>query len=185
MRKAFAFLLAMLLAGGLHHAAHAQPLPQSASEEAVKAAFLYRFLNYVEWPPGALPSADAPYVIGVAEDEDVADELDGIVAHRKVNNRKIILKRLHDGDSASGLQVLFIGRSDRARRAAWIKSIQQQPVLIVTETPGALEQGSMINFVVVDQRVRFEASLAAIERARLKVNSRMLAVAVAVQKEVP
>jgi hypothetical protein len=179
--------LAMLLLCCLLPAVFAQTTPESASEEAVKAAFIYRFLNYLEWPPGALANADTPYVIGIADDEDVADELQAIVAHRKVNNRSIVLKRLRGGDDIAGLHILFIGSSDKARQAAWIKSAQQQAVLIVTETAGALEQGSMINFVIVDQRVRFEASLAAIERARLKVNSRMLAVAVAVavQKETP
>lgn len=166
-------------------AALAQPMPRGASEEAVKAAFLYRFLNYVEWPNGTLTNAATPYVIGVVDSEDVADELKKIVAHRKINNRPITLKRLHSGDSLAGLHVLFIGKDEKSRQAAWIKSAQQQPVLVVTETTGALEQGSMINFVLVDRRVRFEAGLAAIERVHLKVNARMLAIAVVVLKEMP
>jgi hypothetical protein len=165
--------------------AFAQTTPESASEDAVKAAFLYRFLNYVEWPAGATPSAETPYVIGIADADEVFDELQDIVARRKINNRSVVLKHLRNGDSTAGLHVLFIGEDGKSRQAAWIKSAQQQPVLIVTETAGALDQGSMINFVLVDQRVRFEANLAAIERARLKVNARMLAVAVAVQKEAP
>jgi hypothetical protein len=175
----------MLLLCCLLSASFAQTTTESASEEAVKAAYLYRFLNYVEWPSGTRLAADTPYVIGMVDADDVADELQDIVAHRKVDNRPVVLKRLHGGDSIAGLHILFIGSSNKSRQAAWIKSAQQQAVLVVTETAGALEQGSMINFVLVDQRVRFEASLAAIERARLKVNARLLAVAVAVQKEVP
>jgi hypothetical protein len=166
-------------------AALVQSLPRNVSEEAAKAAFIYRFLNYVEWPASAFANADTPYVIGIVDSEDVANELKNIVARRKINGRAVTFKRLRSDDTLAGIHVLFIGKEEKSRQDAWIKAAQQQPVLIVTETDGALEQGSMINFVVADHRVRFEVNAVAIERAQLKANSRLLAVAIDVKKEAP
>lgn len=158
---------------------------RSASEEAVKAASIYKFLNYIEWPPESFASADTPYVIGVVDADGVADALADIVARRRVNNRQVVVKRLHSEDSAAGIHVLFIGKAERSRQAAWIRSAQALPVLVVTEMDNALAQGSMINFTLVDHRVRFEVNLASLEHSRLRVNSRMLAVAFAVIKDMP
>jgi hypothetical protein len=158
---------------------------KDASEEAVKAASIYKFLNYIEWPPESFANPDAPYVIGVADSDDVADELTDIVARRRVNNRQVVVKRLYSDDSTTGVHVLFIGKTEPSRQAAWIRLVQQRPVLIITEMDNALAQGSMINFTLVDRRVRFEVNLASLDRSRLKINSRMLAVAVAVIKDMP
>ncbi|HWT70790.1 MAG TPA: YfiR family protein [Oxalicibacterium sp.] len=151
----------------------------------MKAASIYKFLNYIEWPPESFASADTPYVIGVVDADGVADALADIVARRRVNNRQVVVKRLHSEDSAAGIHVLFIGKAERSRQAAWIRSAQALPVLVVTEMDNALAQGSMINFTLVDHRVRFEVNLASLEHSRLRVNSRMLAVAFAVIKDMP
>ncbi|HTH45457.1 MAG TPA: YfiR family protein [Oxalicibacterium sp.] len=174
-------LFSVLWSATLVHAAS----DRVASEEAVKAASLYKFLNYIEWPPESFASADTPYVIGVADASGVADALSDIVAQRRVNNRQIVIKRLRSDDNATGIHLLFIGKSEKSRQAAWIKSVQRQPVLIVTEMDNALAQGSMINFTLVDHRVRFEVNLASLDQSRLKINTRMLAVAVAVIKDSP
>jgi hypothetical protein len=155
--------------------------PAAATEERVKAAFLYKFLNYVDWPPASFEKSESPYVIGVINADDIADELSRISAGHSVNNRSVTVKRLGAGDPLNGVHVLFIGKAERARLPQLLKQSQQY-VLDVTETEGALAQGSMINFRLADNRVRFEVSLDAVEKADLKLSSRMLAVAIAVIK---
>lgn len=157
----------------------------AASEERVKAAFLYKFVSYVEWPPSALPKGDSPYVIAVIGAEDVAAELNALVAGRTINNRTVTVKKLHASSSLDGIHVLFIGASERNKQAQLIKQLQSQPVLLVTETDGALAQGSMINFRLAEERVRFEVSLGPVEKAGLKLNSRLLSVALSVIKGTP
>lgn len=156
--------------------------PAATSEVRVKAAFLFRFIGYVEWPATSFSGAESPYIIGVLHADDIAEELTAIAAGRTVNNRPVIVKRLREADTFNGLHVLFIGAAARSRQAQWLKSLQQQPVLLVTDADGALAQGSMINFRLVEDRVRFEVSLAPAEQTGLKFNSRMLGVALSVIK---
>ncbi|MGJ7916692.1 YfiR family protein [Massilia sp. LXY-6] len=153
-----------------------------ASEEKVEAAYLHKFLNYAEWPPAAFAQADSPYVIGVAGDDTVADELARIAAGRSVNNRGVIVKRLLPGDTLNGLHMLFVGRGERARLAQWLRQAKGRPILTVSAGDGGLEQGSIINFRLVDDRVRFEVALDASEQSGIHLNSRLFSVATNVVK---
>ena len=155
------------------HIGSAPPEP----EQEVKAAFLYKFLGYVEWPAAALGSESAPIVIGVLGDDEVADELRGIVANRRIGAHPLEVRRVTASTALDGVHALFIGGGATAALARLAPEAQQRSVLLVTDFDGALEDGSVINLVIVDNRVRFEVSLEAAERSRLKLSSRMLAVA--------
>jgi hypothetical protein len=186
-RAASALLVFCLGVAGLAPVAatYAADAPVTASEEKVQAAYLHKFLNYAEWPPASFPQADTPYVIGIAGDDAVADELARIAAGRSVNNRGVIVKRLLPGDSfnaLSNLHLLYIGRGERARQAQWLRMAKGRPVLTVTSAEGGLEQGSIINFRTVDERVRFELSQDAAEQSGLRLNSRLFSVATNVVK---
>ena len=150
---------------------------QETTEQQVKAAFLYRFAGYVEWPESAFAQPDSPVVIGVLGDDALAAAVDQAVAGRTVNGRRIAARRLKPGDATSGIHILFVGRSERARLGQIVQTASPQSVLVVTESDGALAQGSVINFVVAERRVRFEISLPSAERSKLKLSSRLLAVA--------
>jgi hypothetical protein len=169
LRLATLWLAALACAAaGLAHA-------QQASEAAVKAAFIYRFANYVEWPESAF-APDAPFTIGVAGADEVAAELEKIVPGRTVNGRRVVMRRIAEGESARGLHVLFIGKGVSNPRAL-LRSAQSPGLLVVTEGEHGLELGSAINLVVADDRVAFEVSLDAAERNGLRISARMLAVA--------
>ena len=153
--------------------AHAQ---REAPEASVKAAFLYKFANYIEWPANAFPSPGAPLVIGVAGSGEVASELERIVPGRSVNGHPVTVKRVREGESPRGLHFLFIGR-DHAAHAAMLRAAREQSVLAITETDRGLEMGSTINFVTAGDRVAFEVSLDAAEKSGHRISSRMLSVA--------
>ena len=146
-------------------------------EQDIKAAFLYKFLGYVEWPAGTLNAPSAPIVIGVLGADDVADELRTIVARRRIGQHPIDVRRVVEGDALDGVNVLFIGRGGESALPRLAPAAHQRSVLLVSELDGGLEEGSVINLVVVDNRVRFEVSLEAAERSGLKLSSRMLALA--------
>lgn len=156
--------------------------PIAASEERVEAAYLHKFLNYADWPPASFPHPDTPYVIGIAGDDTIADELARIAAGRSVNNRGVIVKRLLPGDGINDLHMLFVGRGERARLALWLRQAKGRPILAVTAAEGALELGSVINFRVVDERVRFEVSIDSAEQGGIHLNSRLFSVATNVVK---
>ena len=146
-------------------------------ERKVKAAFLYKFLGYIEWPPGSFAQPDSPVVIAVSGADEVAVELQQIVRGRNADNHPIVVRRLAPGEAPAGIHLLFAGGSDKARIAALLKPLLARPVLLATETEGALALGSAINFLVVDGRVRFEVAAAAAERNGVKLSSRLLSLA--------
>ncbi|TFW03240.1 YfiR family protein [Oxalobacteraceae bacterium OM1] len=169
-------LLLLVLAGGV--GAQAADLP---AERGVKAAYLFKFLGYVDWPPAAFPDASTPFVIGIAGADDIADELLRITATRSVNNRALNIRRIRPGDTLNGVQLLYIAASEGERGTNLLRQVQRRPVLTVTDGEGGLMQGAVINFRTLDGRIRFDVSLAAAERNDLRLSSRLLSVAASVQ----
>ena len=154
-------------------------------EDRVKAAYLYRFAEYVEWPEGVFARRDTPVTIGVLGSDTLADELAQAVVGRTINDRPVTIKRLKPGEPLTGVHVLFIARSESARLNQLAQGAQPRSILTVSESDGALAQGSVINFVVADRRVRFEISLESAEKSKLRLSSRLLAVAQQVRPGTP
>jgi hypothetical protein len=148
-----------------------------ADEYRVKAAFLYKFGSYIEWPGHVFSSTDSPLAIGVMGADALADELAQIVSGRSVNSRSVQVRKVRPGDSIAGLHVLFIGRADSGRLAGVLAAARGRALLTVTESDDALELGSTINFVVVDDKVRFDVAPPPAESGNLKISARLLAVA--------
>jgi hypothetical protein len=146
-------------------------------EQRVKAAFLYQFAGYVEWPPNSFAQADTPVTIAVLGNDPLAAELKQLVVNRTVAGRKVAVRQVKPGESLAGVHILFIGSAENARLGQLTQAGKARPVLTVTEADGALNQGSMINFVIVDRRVRFEVALDSAEKSGLRLSSRLLAVA--------
>jgi hypothetical protein len=153
------------------------------AEYRIKAAFLFKFLGFIDWPPASFERADAPFVIGVMGAGTLGNELEQIASGRQVNGHPVRVRLLGRGDSAAGLQVLFVGRAETARLNTVAATADGVPILVVSESDGALAQGSAINFVVVDDKVRFDVALRPINRAGLKISARLLAVARVVQSD--
>ena len=149
---------------------------EATLERRVKAAFVYKFAGYVEWPDSAFTSPAAPITIGVLGDDAMVGELTQVVAGRTIDSHPLTVRRLRQGESLTGLHVLFVGNSERARLAE-ARPVRSQPLMVISEHDGALDQGSVINFLIVGGRVRFEVGLDNAERRGLKLSSRLLTVA--------
>ncbi|WP_161627292.1 YfiR family protein [Arenimonas composti] len=148
---------------------------RQATEAAVKAAFVFKFGEYVEWPPEHFPAADTPLRIGVFANDEVAGELERIVAGRTMAGHPVQVYRLQRGDRVDDLQLLYVGA--RGEEGDGLLAAAGDGVLTVTDAPGAVPRGSVINFVVVDARVRFDVALRTAEQRHLRISSRLLAVA--------
>jgi hypothetical protein len=146
-------------------------------ERNVKAAFLYKFSAYVEWPAGAFAAPDSPIIIGVAGDDALSAELARITANRQVSGRPLTVRRVGDPSGLDGLHILYIGHAETARMAQFVKALQSRPTLLVSEAEGARVPGSIISFLVVDGRVRFNIANDEAEKRGLKLSSRLLQVA--------
>ncbi|HET8692204.1 MAG TPA: YfiR family protein [Steroidobacteraceae bacterium] len=178
-------LTAFLVAATMALAPAATPVraqSPAVSAQTVKAAFLCKFPGYVDWPAGADP-ADRPLTIGVLGSPAMADELVRLTSDRKVGERPVEVRAVKGGDSLAGLQVLYVGNGTAEELPQSLAPARSLPILVVTDAPGALASGSVINFTVERDRVRFEVSLPAAERSGLKLSSRLLAVAQRVERE--
>jgi len=152
-------------------------------ERQVKAAYLYKFAGFVEWPDGCFARADSPLVIGVAGADPVAEQLEIAVAGRNVNGRALQVRRLRLGDSLSGMHMLFVGAAlDRTSAMELLAASRGQPVLTVTDADESAGLGAMISFIIVDERLRFEVALKYAAAARLRISARMLQAALRVQQ---
>lgn len=150
---------------------------EATLEHRVKAAFLYKFASYVEWPERAFPQSDSPLTIAIIGSEAIAAELSQIVNGRAAQGRSVTVRRIRVGESVAGTHILFIGAIDAERLALVIQSAKSHPILVVTSSEGMLSQGSMINFVQIERRLGFEISLDNSRKSGLTLNSRLLAVA--------
>jgi hypothetical protein len=159
---------------------HAQPGQSQALERRVKAAFLYKFLGYTEFPASAFADAASPVNIVVAGSDEMLGELGAIAAGRSVNGRPIAVRALRENEGNGVVHLLFVAGSDCARARAPIRATRA--LLVVTECDNGLQQGSVINFRIVDDHVRFDVALDAAERNGVKLSSRLLTVANRVQK---
>jgi hypothetical protein len=172
------------IAAGVLGPARAQPAG-TVLERSVKAAFIYKFLGYTEFPASAFSEPASPVLIGVVGSDEMAAELSRIVAGRTVNNRPIAVRQYREGDTPALVHLLFVAGADSARAARVLRQAPPGPVLLVTECSNGLPAGSIINFRLVDERVRFDVSLEAADKNNIKLSSRLLTVANHVSKGAP
>lgn len=145
------------------------------------AAYIYRFITYAEWPATVFPNTDAPIVIGVVNADDIAAELEQVVRGRLAQNRRLQVRRMASGDATTDVHVLFIGREVAPKFFQVAKTISERPVLTITDSERGTDQISIINFVQVDGRVRFEVNVAMAEKSGVRLSSRLLTVAMRVR----
>jgi hypothetical protein len=148
--------------------ARAQELP----EYRLKAAFLYNFVQFTEWP------ADTPQVLTlcVVGTDPFDKDLDAL-AGRAVGSRSLAIKRRPAGDNLAGCQVAFFAPSVAADLHRLLPPLKNRPVLTVADSPGALRHGVALNMAVVGERISFEANLLAARAAGLNLSSRLLRLA--------
>jgi YfiR/HmsC-like len=175
-------LLAVLVLGGGFQAptdtpsAPATPAP-SATEYEVKAAFLYNFTRFVEWPPEALRDGDEPFVIAILGRDPFGSVLDETVAGKTVAGHRIEVRRATRADDVRDAQMVFVCASERATAAAILKALGRPGVLIVGDTEGFAFRGGAINFTLQARKVRFEINPGSAEQAGLKMSSQLLKLA--------
>ena len=150
------------------------------TEPAVKAAFIYRFTAYVDWP--ADPKDAGQFTIAVLGDDEVAASLQELAGSRTVRNRPIVVRRIANIRDARSVQVLYVGHDRRADLRSLLEELAGSHVLVITDDRSGLESGSAVNFLRADNRMRFEVSLPAAQRAGLKVSAELLSVAARVQQ---
>jgi hypothetical protein len=153
---------------------------QVFSADAVKAAFLFRFASYVQWPADA--PATGPFVIAAADGDQIADQLDVLLPGMNVHGRPVEVRRVSKPEQLEGVHILYVGPGNLTRTRALRTRATTLPILVVTDREGGIDAGGVINFLSTGRNVRFEVSLIAADRARLSVDSALLSVAARVER---
>jgi YfiR/HmsC-like len=167
------FLTLFLLAVAIPSTAQAPAL----SEYQVKAAFLYNFAKFVEWPSERFQSETAAIKICILGQDDFGQELDFITRDRLVEGHRIEIEHLFTLSRIKNCHILFVSSSERAHIREILSSVQGKSILTVGDEPGFARSGGVINFILEDARIRFEINLDAANQAHLKISSKLLALA--------
>lgn len=182
-RLLLAKLLLLVTLGMLAHVVHAQEQNTLDIVRQVKAAYLFKFGNYVQWPSNTFADETSPVVIGVVGADKIAEELARIAASRNIGKHPVRVKRLQHGETPAGIHMLFVGKDAPQPVSNWLAPLEGQPVLCVTEEEGNPPPGSAINFVLDNNRVQFDVSLPAVQRNNLELSALLLSAAREVQKD--
>jgi uncharacterized protein DUF4154 len=149
------------------------------TEQEVKAAYLYNFAKYVEWPQAAAP--EQQWVVGVLGDGDFGEVLQKLLAGKTARERPFVARRLLEPEQAAQAHIVFIAASEAPRLPAILKSLEGSRALTVSDIDGFAEKGGMIGFRMDGKKVRFDISPQAATRAGLRISSQLLALARVVQ----
>lgn len=150
----------------------------------VKAAYLYGFGRFVQWPAGGT-TANSSFNICVLGQDPFGSTLDSTLAGQTVGGRKVEAKRISSPKESTDCQILFLGPSEDERLAEIIGSLDKAAILTVSDMPHFTDRGGMIQFVLEGNRVRFEVNLTAAQNAGLAMSAELLQVAVAVRRNSP
>ena len=150
-------------------------------EYAVKANFLYKFGDYVGWPPEVLGPPDTPAVICVVGADPFGRLLDDAVSGERIGEHPIAVRRLDAVTPESGCHILYVRDAQGQRTAEALKAVAGKPVLTITDVPDGQGSVGIINFVLRQNRVRFEIDEQTAVMSRLDISSKLLGLAVSVR----
>jgi|SRR5208282_3075321 len=148
-----------------------------SSEYQVKAAFLFHFAQFVDWPPEAFKDAATPLTYCTVGEDPFHGALDGSLNGKTIDGRAVRVVHFQKAQEIQGCQILFLGTPEKKFISATLANLKASPVLTVGESENFVQQGGMIGFFLEDSKVRFEINLDAAEHAKLKISARLLSLA--------
>ncbi len=176
--KILGWLTAALAAGALLASVSIARAADSSKEYQIKAAFLYNFAKFVEWPTNTFASSDAPIVIGIIGKNPFGNDLEKAVRDRFVNGHPVQIKFIDEHFTNVTSHVLFFAPGEGKPASGFLSKVASLPILTVGDGDQFLEQGGMINFLFEADKVRFQINSEAARRAGLKISANLQKLAV-------
>lgn len=156
-----------------------------SKEYQLKAALIYSFTKYIDWPPSRFASPDSPLVIGVIGQNPFGDELEKIVEGRRVNGRGFIVKPIYSSKEIASVHVLFVPAGEEPRVVGDSMDLIQAPgVLTVGETEQFTVLGGIITFVTAGDKVHFEVNRESANRGGVSIGQQLLKLSSHGQKKI-
>lgn len=170
--------VAVLFIGALRVQAEA-----ADTEHQVKAAFLFNFAQFIDWPPNAFTNTNAPICIGILGTDPFGESLDETVRDETIHGRTLVVRRSRKIEDLKDCQMIFVCRSEKKNLDEIFAALKGKPVLTVGETEGFAERGGGINFYRDGNKVRFEINPAVTRQNGLRVSSELLSLGRIVKSE--
>ena len=170
-----AFLL-LALAAALAWPSDIRAQSAQQREYEIKAAYLYNFINYIDWPADALPPAGSTITIGIVGENPFGPALDPLNG-KQIKGRTLAVKQVATAKDLEQCQIVFICTSEKNRLAEIFGQLKESKVLTVSEMDGFASQGGIINFISERNKVRFEINPDAAKRLGLTISSELLKLA--------
>ncbi len=163
------------------HAVRAQEIDQAKAIK-VKAAYLYNFAKFIEWPEDTFEEEKAPFIIGVLGNGPFGRVLDDTVRGKKIAQRPVKIRRFRTSEVADrtklkGCHILYVCSSQRNRLKEILLEVNARPILLVSDIPEFARNGGMIGFLIEKQRIIFEINRDALAKAKLKARAKLLKLA--------
>lgn len=149
----------------------------NSNEYRLKAAFIYNFAQFTQWPDGAFSAPDAPLVIAVLGKNPFGSMLEDTVKGKKIGQHAVTVKLAKSVDEARDAQVLFVATSEEEHFDEILTALKKSPILTVAESPKFQPAGGIIQLLLEDDKVRFSVSPDAADAAGLKISSKLLKLA--------
>lgn len=182
-RRAFFLLAVSLMFAGLCLQARGQQA--KVNEFQVKAAYLYNFGRFVEWPDENVPDKNEAFEICVLGADPFGQTLDATLARETIDGKSVAAKRISKPQDVDSCRIVFISSSEEGHLKEVLAALDKASVLTVSDIPRFSERGGMIGFILDGGRVRFDVNLASAQGARLTLSSELLKVATNVRKDRP
>ena len=175
LRNGIVLLLGLIFAIGFNgRAQDSQP-----TEYQIKAAFIYHFAEFVDWPTQAFADASSPMVIGVLGENVFGTDLEQIINGKAIKGHQLQFKEFKSVTEVTNCQVLFISPSEKSHLPKILAALQGANVLTVSEkTDDFTKDGGMINLKIIDNKIRFEINNDAAKKAGLTISSKLLSLAI-------
>lgn len=154
----------------------ARTLAQEPNESQVKAAYLFNFAKFVEWPSEAFNDSGAPIIVGVVGEDSTSSAIDQTINGKTANGRRLLIKRFPTLKAITRCHILFISSAQRDNLGQ-ILAAAGPAVLTVGETERFAQMGGIINFTIIDHKLRFEINPTAAEKAGLRISAKLLSLA--------
>lgn len=170
-------LLMLMIAGAIILSSTPLCEAKGPSEYQVKAAFVYNFARFIDWPPQSFADDGSPFVLGVIGDSEIASAVEQIVKGKTVSGRRMVYKRLSADAALDGCNLLLIGATEKRNVGRILDRLKDNNIVTVGETEGFVRYGGVIGFVVQSSKVGFDINVAAAGKKHLKVSSQLLKLA--------
>jgi len=174
IRTGISLLLCVLVLGPWRTQAQSKEYP-------IKAAFLFNFAQFVDWPPTTFANTNAPFCIGILGDDPFGTILDQTVRGENVDGHPLVIQRYGRVEDVKTCQILFVSRSEGAHMDQILAALKGKNILTVGDMDGFIKNGGVIRFVTEQNKVHFRVSLEAAKNAGLTISSKMLRLAALVE----